>query len=165
MQSYTVYEPPEPPEDRVKRAERMVFVRDGFSWMATLFAPLWMLVHRMWLALSLYIVLMIGLNAAFIAAGVSSQWQTVAIVAVHLAIGFEAGSLCRWKLERRRWRMMGAVVGPSRIECERRFFQAWLGEEYREDGSVRIGPPPRQATADAPGPIAGPEAGPVGSEA
>lgn len=165
MQTYTVYETPKPLEDRVKRAERMVFVRDGFSWMATLFAPLWMLVHRMWLALFLYIVLMIALNAALIAADVSPQWQTVAIIAVHLAIGFEAGSLRRWKLERRRWRMMGAVVGPSRIECERRFFQAWLGEEYRDDGSVRIGPPPRQVIADAPSPIAKPDAGPVGSEA
>ena len=165
MQTYTVYEPPQPPEERVKRAERMAFVRDGFSWMAVLFEPLWMLVDRMWLALFLYIFLMIALSAALFAADVSPQWLTVAIIAVHLAIGFEAGSLRRWKLERRRWRMMGAVVGPSQIECERRFFQAWLGEEHRDDGSVRIGPPPRAATKDAPGPIAGPDPGSVGSEA
>lgn len=165
MQTYTVYEPPKPPENRVKRAERMVFVREGFSWMAALFAPLWMLVHRMWLALFLYIVLMTGLSAALLAADVSPQWLTVVSIAVHLSIGFEAGSLRRWKLERRRWRMMGAVVGPSQTECERRFFQAWLGEEYRDDGSVRLGSPPHQATADEPGPVAGPSAGPVGSEA
>ncbi len=33
-----------------------MFVRDGFSWWAFLFAPLWMLRHRMWLVLIGYVV-------------------------------------------------------------------------------------------------------------
>ena len=37
-----------------ERPERFKFVRDGFSWGAFLFGPLWMVRHRLWLVLVLY---------------------------------------------------------------------------------------------------------------
>lgn len=167
MQSYTVYEPPNPPADRLKRAERLVFVYEGFSWMAALFGPLWMLVHRMWLALILYIIVATGIEFALVSADASAQWITVATIALHLVVGFEAGTLRRWALERRGWRMLGAVTGKSRIDCERRFFQAWLGEKSREEneGSVPFKPEPREASTEKPGPVAGLTAAPAGSQA
>ena len=55
MLTFTVHEPPNPPADRIERADKLVFVKDGFSWMAALFAPLWMLVHRLWWALLGYV--------------------------------------------------------------------------------------------------------------
>lgn len=157
VQSYTVFEPPKPPSNRVRHAERLVFVREGFSWTAALLAPLWMVVNRTWLALLLYIIAVIALIASLRAAEVGAQWITVSMIALHLVIGFEAGALKRGALERRRWRMLGAVVGPSRFDCERRFFQAWLGEEPDEPdkSSVRLGVPPQTASAEAPGPHAG----------
>lgn len=173
MQTYIVYEPPKPPDNRVKRAERLVFVREGFSWIAALLGPIWMLFHRMWLALFLYVVLMLVLSAVLLAAEASQPWLTLATVAVHLSIGFEAGSLRRWKLERRGWRMLGAVVGPSQIECERRFFQTWLGEESQNElnGAVRLNsqaPVPvgasRQARPETSDSMTG-SGGPVGSTA
>ena len=36
---YAVYEPPQRPADRLSRAESLVFVKEGFSWPAALFAP------------------------------------------------------------------------------------------------------------------------------
>ena len=39
MLTFTVHEPPNPPADRIERADKLVFVKDGFSWMAALFAP------------------------------------------------------------------------------------------------------------------------------
>ena len=56
MRTYTIHERPDPPADRVDRAESLVFVKDGFSWVAALFAPLWLLVHRLWWPLLGYIV-------------------------------------------------------------------------------------------------------------
>ncbi|MCL4766113.1 MAG: DUF2628 domain-containing protein [Hyphomicrobiaceae bacterium] len=147
MQAYTVHEAPNRPANRLKRAERLVFVREGFSWMAALFAPLWMLWHRMWLVLLLYVVAVAALDAALLEAGVSTQWVALGTLAVHLALGFEAGALRRWKLDRRGWRTLGVVTGHSESDCERRFFQAWLGEkvEERDDGSVRLSAGSRSA--------------------
>ena len=48
MLTFTVHEPPDPPADRIDRAERLAFVRDGFSWSAALFTPVWLLAHRLW---------------------------------------------------------------------------------------------------------------------
>ena len=157
MQTYTVHEPPNPPDSRLKRADRLVFVREGFSWRAALFAPLWMLVHRMWLVLLLYLVVVAALDLGLIRAGLSTQWVVLATIGVHLVLGFEAGSLRRWTLDRKRWRMLGAVTGQSQTDCERRFFHAWLSEkgEKQEAGSVHL-----TKTADGPetktaGPVTG----------
>ena len=160
VQSYVVFEPPRPPANRVKHAERLVFVREGFSWTAAVLGPLWMLVSRTWLALFLYVVAVLVLFASLRAAEVGAPWITVSMIALHLAIGFEAGTLRRWALQRRRWRMLGAVVGPTRFDCERRFFQTWLGErtDERDKSSVRLATPPQQAATEEPGSTA--DAGP-----
>jgi len=166
LQSYTVYEPPKPAPNRLARAERFVFVRDGFSWTAALLAPLWMLFNRMWLLLILYLVLVAGLNFAMAAAEIGPQWSTIAMIALHLAIGFEAGTLRHWAMHRRRWRVVGSVVGHSRLECERQFFESWLAQVDREDKEERPEPPrpaPRQTTSDQPGPMVEPGPGPVAS--
>jgi len=167
VQTYTVHEPPNPPDSRVKRAERLVFVREGFTWRAALFAPFWMLAHRMWLVLLLYLVVVAAVDATLIATGFSSQWVALATIAVHVAVGFEAGTLRRWTLDRRRWRMLGAVTGQSETDCERRFFQAWLGEEREAPnaGSVRLSETVGQTTTQKLGLAPGPSAGPISSEA
>jgi hypothetical protein len=163
VQSYTVHEPPNPPADRLKRAERFVFVREGFSWTAALFAPLWMLAHRMWLVLLLYLVGVGILGAALTALGMTPQWISLISAAIHIVLGFELGSLRRWTLERKRWQMLGAVTGRNRAECERRFFQAWF-DEKEPGGSVRFAESrtaPHAYATSVP-PVAG---GTVGSQA
>ena len=167
MQSYTVYEPPKPAPNRLARAERFVFVRDGFSWMAALFTPLWLLFNRMWLALILYLVVVGGLNAVFAAADLAPQWSSIATIAIHLAVGFEAGTLRHWALQRRGWRMVGSVVGHSRLECERQFFESWLADVAQEERKPARSPSPapRQTTVDQPAPVVGPASGALASEA
>ena len=56
MAVYTVHQPPARHADPLPDAERIVFVRDGFSFWAFLVAPWWMLWHRMWLVLLGYVV-------------------------------------------------------------------------------------------------------------
>jgi hypothetical protein len=55
MAVYTVHEPPPKPYEQASDPERFDFVRDGFSFWAFLFGPLWMLRHRMWLVLVGYV--------------------------------------------------------------------------------------------------------------
>lgn len=61
MTVYTVLEPP-PSGDDLRDAERVAFVRDGFSWLALLFPLLWLLWHRMWLVLVLWIAVVVVLQ-------------------------------------------------------------------------------------------------------
>ncbi|HJZ31826.1 MAG TPA: DUF2628 domain-containing protein [Hyphomicrobiaceae bacterium] len=126
MQTYTVHEPPNPPPDRVDRAERLVFIKEGFSWGALLFGPLWLLVHRLWWPLLAYIVADAAIEGARMAAIVDPRWPALGLVALNLMIAFEGDTLRRWALERRGWRMLGTSNGRNRSECERRFFSAWI---------------------------------------
>ena len=61
-----------------------MFVREAFSWRAALFAPLWMLVHRMWLVLLLYLIVVAALDLGLIRAGLSTQWVVLATIGVLL---------------------------------------------------------------------------------
>ncbi len=56
MSVYTVHEPPLRAAGALAEPERFVFVRDGFYWWAFLLTPLWMLRHRLWLVLVIYLV-------------------------------------------------------------------------------------------------------------
>ncbi len=126
MAVYTVHEPPLRSGTLAAHTDRFVFVRDGFAWGAFLVAPLWMLRHRLWLALVLYIVVAgaIGAGAAFyhVPAGITAA---VAFL-LSLLLGFEASSVRRWSLTRRRWTNVGVVVGDDVEVAERRFFDAWI---------------------------------------
>src|SRR5688500_11268203 len=43
MSVYTIHEPPDPPADRLDRADSHVFVKEGFTWTAALFTPFWLI--------------------------------------------------------------------------------------------------------------------------
>jgi Protein of unknown function (DUF2628) len=125
MSVYTVHEPPRPSGNMLADADRFVFVRDGFYGWAFLLAPLWMLRHRLWLVLLLYIVAVAILQVALVVVGASGTAQFFAALAVAILVGIEGGTLRRWTLGRRRWRNLGVVVGDDRETAERRFFASW----------------------------------------
>ena len=129
MKAFTIHEPPEPPAERFDRAEALVFVKDGFSWPAFFFAPIWMLLNNLWLGLACYLVLAAGLAAGADFLGLGEDVTSLAFLVLHLLVGFEADRLQRWTLARKGWRELGAVTGRSRDECERSFFDAWLPDQ------------------------------------
>lgn len=126
MITYTVHEPPNPPADRVDRAAGMVFVRDGFSWSAALFTPVWLLAHRLWWPFAGYLALGGVIELARRVIAIDPGWMTLAAVALSLLIGLEAATLRRWAFARRGWTMLGSVSGRTAEDCERRFFDMWL---------------------------------------
>jgi hypothetical protein len=126
MAIYTVHEPPLKRYDTAADPDRFVFVRDGFSWPAFLFGPLWMLRHRMWLALLLYVALMIAAHVALRRLALPGEIAFVVGALIALLIGIEAGTLRRFKLARRGWSNVGVIVGDDREMAEQRFFDAWV---------------------------------------
>jgi hypothetical protein len=126
MAIYTVHEPPLKRYDTATDPDRFVFVRDGFSWPAFLFGPLWMLRHRMWLALIIYVALMIAVNAGLRRLALPGEATFLVGALIALLIGIEAGTLRRFKLARRGWNNVGVIVGDDREMAEQRFFDAWV---------------------------------------
>ncbi len=126
MRVYTVHERSDPPADRYDRAEALRFVREGFSWPAALFAPLWMIVRGLWLALLLYIVLVALLSFGMRAIGVGDEIATLVFIGLNVLIGFEADTIERWTLARKGWQTVATITGQDAVDCERRFFDAWL---------------------------------------
>jgi hypothetical protein len=126
MLTFTVHERPNFPADRIDRAEGLAFVRDGFSWSAALFAPLWMLAHRLWWPLLGYVIVVAPIELLGASGLVHPGWITLVLAALHLLIGFEADTLRRWTLARRGWATVGSVSGRTAEDCERRFFDMWL---------------------------------------
>lgn len=141
MKTYTVHEPPNAPANRVDRAENMVFVKDGFSWSALIFGPLWLLAKRLWLPLILYVVLVTLVSLALESAGVAEKFIGWAVMAFHVLLGLEGSTIQRWSLDRAGWRIVGSVNGRNGDECERRFFDAWL------DGDTLVPSIPLGATS------------------
>jgi hypothetical protein len=126
MTVYTVHEPPPRRNETVSDPDRIVFVRDGFYFWAFLFGPLWMLWRRLWLVLLIYIVVVAAIQVALFALGVSPAVKFVVGALIALLVGFEAASLRRWTLTRRRWVNLGPVVASDLEAAERRFFDAWV---------------------------------------
>jgi Protein of unknown function (DUF2628) len=141
MAVYTVHAPPSAGA-RLEAAERFVLVRDRFSWPAFWFGPLWMLWHRLWLALLGYLVLLAGLGTALRVTGGSTVASGVIALALALLIGSEASSLRRFSLQRRGFRLCGVVVGDDLEAAERRFFSALADETKDPRPTPTSGPPP-----------------------
>jgi hypothetical protein len=123
---YTVHEPPNASGDPIDRAARLVFVKDGFHWLAALFPAIWLLVKGLWLALIVFLVAAAVLTWGVEALGASPTLSGFLLLAVQIIFGFEASMIYTVALERRGWRMAGTVTGRDQAECERRFFEAWL---------------------------------------
>jgi hypothetical protein len=146
MAIYTVHEPPLRRVASAPDPESFVFVRDGFSFWAFLLGPLWMLRHRLWLVLFGYLVLTVALQVALRAVGASGAVTVAVSMLVALLIGFEAATLRRFALARRRWTNTGIVVGDDLEAAERRFFDVWVNRS-----AATVEPrPPQPAAAAAP---------------
>jgi hypothetical protein len=89
-----------------------------------------MLRHRMWLALTGYVILAIALSVALRLIGASTTVTIIAGALFSLLVGFEAATLRRFKLSRRGWKNVGIVVGDDLESAERRFFDAWVNKSW-----------------------------------
>jgi hypothetical protein len=126
MAIFTVYEPPQrDDEDVVRHATRFMVVRDGFSWRAFAFGPLWMLRHRMWLVLTLYIALIFALVIGMSAMRIPGIVQFIAVFLISVLVGLESGTLRRWTYLRRGWRDLGIIAAANAEDAERKFFDRW----------------------------------------
>ena len=125
---FLVFEPGGLSARTLKDAERVVFLREKFSWAALVFGPLWLLWHALWLGLVLWLVMFCALAAAVVTLGLSRSLIAVAIFLPSLLLAFEVTALRRHKLLRQGMRDAGVVIAEDGEIAERRFFAAWVKE-------------------------------------
>lgn len=140
MARYTIHVPARA-VTREGALERAIFVRDGWSWGAFAFGPLWLLWHRH---------LVIGLVLLVLSAGLAiglrilplPEWTTSGIsFALMVLFGLEGSSLRRLALGFAGFADEGIVVGDDRDTLERRYFDEALVENAAQGMPV----PPRGA--------------------
>jgi hypothetical protein len=144
MPVYTVHAPIGNNAD-LAATDRITFVRDGFHFWAAVFSVIWLIWHRLWLALFGWVILSLAVNIALAKLGVGSGTILMVDVVLALLFGFEAASLERWTLSRRRWRQLDIVVADDEEAAERRFFDRWTSRQrglVNDQWSVDRGAPP-----------------------
>ncbi len=96
---YTAHTRPERPP---------VLVREGFSWGALAFGPLWLLAQQAWIPAAVYVAVVVAAVAvAPPAVGAAIGWALV------LLSGLLGWDLVRWSLDRRGYTLAGAVAAPD----------------------------------------------------
>jgi hypothetical protein len=73
-----------------------VLVREGFSWLALLFGPLWLALHRAWLAAAFSLA-----GYVLIAVLLPAPGRAVLTIGLALLLGLTGQDLRRWSLEQR----------------------------------------------------------------
>src|SRR5690348_14674237 len=103
MPVYTVHAPVTSGAD-LAATDKFTFVRDGFHFWAAVFSVIWLAWHRLWLALIGWIILMVAVDVGLARLGLGRGSIFVVDLLLALLLGFEAASLHRWTLSRRKWR-------------------------------------------------------------
>ena len=124
---FLVFEPKDGPANAptLADAERVVFLREKFSWPALFFGPFWLAWRRLWLALALWIVAFFVLAILVALLKLNETVMLAALVVSSLIIAFEATALRRRKLLRKSMRDAGVVIAQDIEIAERRFFADW----------------------------------------
>lgn len=124
MPRFTVHARSAKPDAIRADADRVRFVKEGFSWWGFFFPLPWLLIKGMWEILVLVILVLIAIGAARAELYLPDTAVLVLAFGINLLIGFIGNDLYRWTLQRRGHVDLGPASGDDRDEAEMRFFLA-----------------------------------------
>ena len=122
MPTFTVHVPTGVADDRA-RAERTVFVRDGFDWGAFLFGPLGLLYRGLWRAALAWVAAAAVLLAVAAAFELGALPRLGLYLVLAVLAGLEAPEERRRALGRGGFVPAGLLCGASREAGERAYFE------------------------------------------
>ena len=126
MQYYSVYETDTPAANLVERADKLAFVKEGFSLTAFFFGALWLIYQRMWIELAVYVAVFGALEWAAAANKQSAGMLGIAMFGLTVLFALEASDLRIAMLRRRGYKFAGVAIGRDRSSAELSFFRSWL---------------------------------------
>jgi hypothetical protein len=151
VKTYLVFEP-QAGNRTPEEAERVVFLREKFSWPAFWFGPLWLLWNRLWLGFAFWLAAEALVGAAVAALQLDLFFAALALAVPLLILALEATELRRHKLVASGYREAGVVMAEDIESAERRFFDRWLAREKTKPLPPPSLPPLPQPT---PSPVIG----------
>lgn len=113
MASFVLLAPPRAGAD----LEDAVLVEDGFSWLAFLFAPVWLAFHRLWFEAAAVLLAMVGLGLIGALLGSDAAGSALSLLLAFF-VGLEGQALRIAGLLRRGWIERGVVDAGSAGEAE-----------------------------------------------
>jgi|SRR5450432_648086 Protein of unknown function (DUF2628) len=146
--------------DAASAAERARFQREGFSWPALLFGPVWLLARGIWRALTVWLAAALALGWAIHLGRLPSADGTWFVLLSAIYLGLEGNSLAAAALERRGYKLADIAGGANRLDAERSFFSRWTAEDISHS-PAHAPAAPRSNSPIAPAHVIGmfPEAG------
>ncbi len=121
MSTFTVHVPPGIGEDTA-RADRTVFVREGFDWAAFWLGPLFLLYRGLWRASLAWLVAGLALFAVAVAFDLAAPSRLLLYVVLAVLTGLEAAEARRRALTRAGFIPAALLSGVTRDGGEQRFF-------------------------------------------
>lgn len=104
------------------KPDRVVFIREGFSWGALIFTVLWALFHRMWVVAALLFAGFALVAVAEASALIGTELASIINFAIAILFGFEARRLQSLSLERAGFRPAGLIEATTLEAAELSYF-------------------------------------------
>jgi hypothetical protein len=104
------------------------FVRDGFSWSALSFGPIWFLAKGAWISACLAVAVLIGFVGLTMALQLPGSVTLLGMMLINLLLALEAGAVRSWELRLRGYRDVALVAGADLDLLEQRFFAETISE-------------------------------------
>jgi len=115
---FTTHEKP----DAADIADRVVLVREGFSYLALAFNLVWLLANRLWLAAAGYVLLVGLIQESGAALGLSEISVGMLQLGLQVMLGACAYDLKRHQLVRRGYELTGVVIAESAMAAQQRHY-------------------------------------------
>jgi hypothetical protein len=101
----------------------LVFVKEGWSWMAAIFNALWAGFHGLWWVCA--VLFLIQLIFGLVGVPADPVWADIVIIlkfGFMVIVGLNASDWHSWSLLRKKYRFIGVASGHSECEAQQRFF-------------------------------------------
>ena len=82
-----------------------VLVKEGFSWGALVFGPLWLAAHRAWMAAAFALA-----SYVLIAVLIPAPASRILVLGLAVLVGLTGRDLCRWTLQQRGYLLTHVVA-------------------------------------------------------
>jgi hypothetical protein len=129
--------------------EELSFVRDGFSWLAFLFPPLWLVWHRLWVEAVVAVAVLMAAAALGRVEGLSLAGSLLTLL-VSVFVGLEGNAMRVAARERRGWEVEAVIDADDEEGAGTRYAAAAEDGEDETDDRPRIVP-----SASPPGTVHG----------
>ncbi len=130
MLTYTAHRKADPliPDHTIDH-QGIVFIKDGFAWLALILPFFWMLWHRLWLPLAGYLaaVTLIAV-AGYLLSLPDGLTGTIGLLA-NLFVGLEGNNFRRRALRKRGYEEIADIVADNGEEASYRYFAAQISNQ------------------------------------